>query len=278
MYMGYVVEACSDPHLVMVIERQWFDYMGYLPQHAPRGEVFRDASLTRGSTGVPHPSWNGVSFTHLTPENRDHKIEETVNYFTSRNLPFTWWTGPSTRPPNLGEHLEAHGFIHTSDMPGMAIELSMIQDDLPQPSGLRIEPVEDIVTLKKYAQVATTCFDMPAFIDNFFDIEANIGLKRFPPRRNYIGYLKGEPIASSSLLLAQGVAGIYVVGTLPEARRKGIGTAMTLAPLQEARNRGYNVGVTHSSPMGLGVYQRMGFKEYCKIGSYKWLGETAQAN
>ena len=92
------------------------------------------------------------------------------------------------------------------------------------------------------------------------------------------GYFEGEPVACSTLLLAHGVARIDCLGTIPEARRKGIGTEITLVPLREARDRGYHVGVIHSSEMAVKVYQRIGFKEYCNIGIYRWLGETAEAS
>lgn len=278
MYMSAVVEDCSDPTLAMVIERQLFECFAYLARHAPYGEVLSDALLKRVVTRIPHPLMNGIYLAQLSRENMDQTIEETLDYFTSRNLPFTWRTGPSTRPPNLGERLEAHGFNHGRDTPGMVVDLSMIKDNLAKPSGLRIEPVEDVVTLRKYIQVAATSFgrEFTPFIDNFVDIETRIGFTRFPPRRNYIGYLEGEPVACSTLLLAHGVAGIYTVGTIPEARRKGIGTEITLVPLREARDRGYHVGVIHPSEMALKVYQRIGFKEYCKIGVYRWLGETVQ--
>lgn len=276
--MGNVVEDCSDVNLAAIIERQLFECFAYYARHAPHGEVLSDESLKRVVTRIPHPMWNGVHLAQLTRENMDQTIEETLDYFKSRNLPFTWRTGPSSRPPNLGERLEAHGFHHANDTPGMAVELSKIKQDRPKPSGLIIEPVEDVDTLRKWMHVVTTSLveeGNTPFIDNLFDIEARIGFQQFPPRRNYIGYFEGDPVACSMLLLAHGVAGIYAVGTLPKARRKGIGTAITLAPLREARDRGYHVGVTHSSAMGLRVYQRIGFKEYCKIGVYRWLGGTA---
>ena len=54
------------------------------------------------------------------------------------------------------------------------------------------------------------------------------------------------------------------------------GTTLTLAPLREARAMGYRIGLLDSSNMGLGVYRRLGFQEYCKMSYYVWSGETSR--
>lgn len=54
----------------------------------------------------------------------------------------------------------------------------------------------------------------------------------------------------------------YVV-TLPEVRRRGIGASMTLRVLREARAMGYRVAVLTTSPDGIGIYRRIGFRAYC---------------
>jgi ribosomal protein S18 acetylase RimI-like enzyme len=101
-----------------------------------------------------------------------------------------------------------------------------------------------------------------------FDLFA--GLRFDIPLSNYVGYLSGQPVATSELFLGAGVAGIYWVSTLPEARRKGIGLAITQAPLLQAREMGYRLGILHSSDQGMGTYRQLGFVEKCRMGHYVW--------
>src|SRR5262249_44531774 len=93
------------------------------------------------------------------------------------------------------------------------------------------------------------------------------------PIHYYLARLDGEPVATAMLAQAAGVAGIYGVATIERARRRGIGTAVTLAPLLDARDRGYVAGVLQSSEMGYGVYARMGFTEQFRYHSYRFQPE-----
>jgi predicted acetyltransferase len=70
-----------------------------------------------------------------------------------------------------------------------------------------------------------------------------------------------------------GVAGISSVATVPEARRKGVGSAVTLEPLKEARRLGYRIATLFSSEMAVSMYQKLGFKEYCRCSLYLWISE-----
>jgi len=67
-----------------------------------------------------------------------------------------------------------------------------------------------------------------------------------------------------------GVAGIYNVATLPEARGKRIGSMITAAPLIDARERGYRISILHSTKMGYNVYRRLGYQEICRLIRYEW--------
>jgi ribosomal protein S18 acetylase RimI-like enzyme len=155
----------------------------------------------------------------------------------------------------------------------MAVDLLALKEDLASPAGLTIQTVDDEDALAQWVSAAVIGFEMPdTGEDPCFDLFAGLGFGL--PLRNYVGLLGGKPVAASQLFLATGVAGIYYVATVPETRGQGIGTAMTLAPLREARAMGYRIGILQSSEMGLSVYHRLGFEEYCRLSYGIWMGES----
>jgi ribosomal protein S18 acetylase RimI-like enzyme len=64
------------------------------------------------------------------------------------------------------------------------------------------------------------------------------------------------------------VIGLYGIGTLPAARRRGVGSALTLIPMLAARDEGYRAAILHATPDGALLYPRLGFEEYCRISRF----------
>lgn len=273
--MGEVLKDLSTPALVAAIEANQFELWAYLGR-LPEVELYEGPDMMRLVTSIPHPLFNGVMRAQLAPDDDiDATINDTLARFKSRRLPMMWWTGPSTRPADLGKHLEAQGLTRACDRSGMAADLLTLNEDVPAPSGLTSERVSDVATLKKWLHPFSVGFKLSDLAAKaFFDLSAALGFNSHLPWQSYIALLKGEPVACSSLFLAAGVAGIHNVATVPEARRQGIGTAITLAALREASALGYRVAVLHASQMGLGVYRRLGFEEHCTLSHYAWAGET----
>ena len=272
--MREILKDFSPPALIMAIEANQFELWRILAQML-QVELHHDSDMIWLSTDIPFYLCNLVGRVQFDPNDIDARIDVTLARFKSRGMPMSWWTGPATRPTDLGKYLEAHGLTHVEDYPGMAVDLLKLNVDLSVPPGLTIERVEDVEGLEKWIHPFTIGIGYPDyFVKIIFDSTAALGFGLYLPMRNYVGLMKGEPVACSTLMLGSGVAGIYNVATVPEARRQGIGTAMTLAPLREARTLGYRVAILQSSKIGLRVYRRLGFKEYCKIGMYMWTGET----
>jgi ribosomal protein S18 acetylase RimI-like enzyme len=173
----------------------------------------------------------------------------------------------------LGELLVRHGLACVENEPGMAIDLLTLGDGLTTPPALAIERVGDVEGLRQWCDIFALAFGLPdGAMEAMLDVEVDLGAGRYSWRRLYVGRLRGEPVATSLLFLGAGVAGIYGVGTVPDARGQGIGKAMTVVPMLEARAMGYRIGVLHASSMGLGVYRQLGFREYCRLCRYVWPG------
>jgi GNAT superfamily N-acetyltransferase len=219
---------------------------------------------------VPFPLFNHVYFSSLSQEEgTEAKIEEVKQHFAAHQVPFMWSVGPFTRPSDLGARLESYGLAHADDLPGMAVDLQALNEDIPFPAELAIERVSDAEMLKNYIEVLRVGFEMPGFVsEGFFELCTAVGLTEESPLRNYVGRLEGEVVTTTSLALVAGVAGIYNVATLPKVRRQGLGAATTLAALLEARQLGYRIGILQSSAMGMSVYRGLGFEQYSTYSVY----------
>ena len=76
----------------------------------------------------------------------------------------------------------------------------------------------------------------------------------------YLGHVDGEPVATSLAVTAEGVVTLFNVATAPEARRRGYGAAMTMAPALAARSQGVAVAALQSTEAGFPVYERLGYR------------------
>jgi GNAT superfamily N-acetyltransferase len=144
------------------------------------------------------------------------------------------------------------------------------------PENLEITLVNDIESLKHWVRIAMVGFEIPDDIFNdLFELELSLGIDSKQQYIRFLGWWKGLPVATSALYLDAGVAGVYYVATLPEARRQRFATSLVLAALRKARALKYCVGTLQASEMGVNVYTQIGFQEYCKMGLYLWTGKAS---
>jgi ribosomal protein S18 acetylase RimI-like enzyme len=172
---------------------------------------------------------------------------------------------------DLRARLERHGFLLEPAF-GMAVDLQAGSPPrVPHQSAIEIEPAEDAATMETWTRVLCESFGAsPRFGDAFVDLAAAIGLDASSPFRHFLASVDGQPVATCSLFLGAGVAGIYDVATLAQHRRRGVGSFVTRAAMNEARSLGYRMVILHSSTSGVGIYRSLGFREVCSIGQHVW--------
>ena len=80
--------------------------------------------------------------------------------------------------------------------------------------------------------------------------------------------IDGEMVAAALAYDFGGDSGIYNVGTVERARRRGLGTALTAAQVHDARARGCRTASLQSTPMAERVYSAVGFRDLGRILEY----------
>jgi GNAT superfamily N-acetyltransferase len=260
----------SPGAMIQAIEENTIEFLLTLGR-AAGSEERHDPYLHWTIGGSPIAYHNCIVRAQLPSKAVDAAIHAAIERFQAYHVSGSWHIGPSMRPTDLGTRLTAHGFTHGGDESGMAVDLRVLREDVPVADALIIERVTDEQELNVWTNTLAVGFGEgereAAWVGEMY---RKIGLADDRPWRHYLGRLNGEPVATASLFLGAGVAGIYFVFTVPQARRQGIGAAITCVALDDARALGYRIGVLGSSAMGYPVYRRLGFQEYCKIGIYEW--------
>jgi ribosomal protein S18 acetylase RimI-like enzyme len=270
-----VDDILTHPTQAELIAATEVNYIAYFEGFAclPRCEFHRDDEITWFIANGP--PGDGVLHTQLSPERAAETIDEVLTMLKARVEEGWWQVLPSCQPPDLASRLQARGLVKTESRPVMTVDVTMLKDTASIPTNLHIERVKDVTMLHDWFMASVAGFEADAEIEQvYFDAYAALGFAMDAPFHHYVGYLKGEPVTSSTLLLAAGLAGIYDVSTVPAARRQGFGRAITIAPLLEASSRGYRYAVLQSSEEGYNVYRSFGFETLYTEENYLWQRET----
>jgi GNAT superfamily N-acetyltransferase len=209
-------------------------------------------------TGVEDNTFNGVVRAQLSEAHVDEVIDAVTSRLRERNIPHQWFLNVDSRPPNLEQLLVAHGWARLREGIGMTVDLSAIASPFPPPPDLTIERVVDEEGVALWGT-------FHRYLENDQRDEPrerlyiSLGLAGDQPLRHYIARLGGEPVGALSLFLGREAAAIYNVEVAPARQRRGVGTAMTQAVLEEARKLGSRVGVVGPTRESRSMYERLGF-------------------
>ena len=223
--------------------------------------------ITYGPKQRPSAFFDTVIWARFPEPGADRRLDETLAALGFPERPLIWLVTPSSTPADLGERLLRRDFVLRTDLPGMAVRLDEVRPEEPPP-GLEIEVVSDLERLTALNSVTSAGFGMPPGLADLF-LRAYSSIPFDDPRWvPYVGLLDGEVVASTILMHDGDAAGLYAVAVLPECQRRGIGGALTLRALADARDRGVSLVTLRASDAGASMYARIGFREFCRIRQY----------
>jgi GNAT superfamily N-acetyltransferase len=111
--------------------------------------------------------------------------------------------------------------------------------------------------LSEHVDVASVGYGMPrawlAALDGSTLLDQDFGA-------GLVADVEGEPAATGISIVSGDWVGLFIIGTVPAYRRRGLGAALTARLVVDAVARnGVSRAVLQSSLMGMGVYERLGF-------------------
>jgi ribosomal protein S18 acetylase RimI-like enzyme len=233
------------------------DAWGRLARSVPGGWVEEASGLRCIATGSPSPSFNLA----LSGEGlRDPQValDAAHERFDEPGLPWLL-----KLQPELDHDLVVHARRRGLDLDEEPVYVMPIRPwaataPLPSASPLSIV-VAGTDTIDDAVHCFADAFDAdPAAVGRLF----GPNLLTIPTFTVFVGYLAGEPVATSMLATTRssGLAGVYSVATRPAHHGRGFGTALTAAALTAAAEQGYGTAVLEPSPSGAPMYRRMGFE------------------
>jgi GNAT superfamily N-acetyltransferase len=286
--MEEVLRGVGDERLALATQENLFALFRAMASSLG-GDVVERHDLSMHHASPSNPMFKGVWATHLMGDEVDAAVDEVLAWFHERDAPFVfWWTGPGSMPGDLGERLTERGFHPMAEQaerfpgikatsrgsPCMVADLAtMNRRALGEvPDGFSVEPVRDEEDLEGFVEILVEAMTIPPPIAGAWAQAAHASGIGTTPWRMYLGRLDGEPVATNMLFNGAGVASVYGVATRPAHRGKGIGGAITLAPLLEARDEGYEHAVLFSSLEGVHAYERIGFRMTSQwLDRYLWM-------
>jgi GNAT superfamily N-acetyltransferase len=161
--------------------------------------------------------------------------------------------------PAVAEAAPGLGLVaDTWALPGLVLE--PVPEPIPAgPRELQLAVVEDATNLEAWYAAAGN--GMRTVIPASFAFDPAVWM--------VVGSVEGTPVCTSIVVRSEHAHGIYAVGTVEDARRRGYGAAVTWAAIEAGRRAwGDRPVILQSSEMGDRVYRAMGFREICRYVLY----------
>ena len=215
------------------------------------GSVCSSGGLTWTQAGVRGPSM--IPFPALSDDTAGEELDHLIaSYLQHPPKGAGCWSLEPPQPADLGVRLLARGFQPGWRPCWMALDLRGLPIAGGWPKGLSItlDNHSNLLKVKDLPYVNVVIPAPPSLEDN-------------PGRwARFVATLHGKVVAQSVVFLSTGelgAAGIYQVGVVPHARRKGIGQAVTRAACLYAREKGYRYAVLNATDAGRRTYEQLGF-------------------
>jgi hypothetical protein len=212
-----------------------------------------------GAGSHSHPVISNAAFRTADDFDAEELVAQAKTFFGERERGFSVWTrGDEAADRDLVAAVESAGLQFIYEMPEMT--LAARAPERPLPSGAELRKVSSSAEIEDYWRIAAASYESLGFPPEAFGFYTNHAGLLAPNVAAFIAYLDGEPVSIAMTIVSHGVAGIYWVGSLEQARGKGLGRAVTIAATNAGFDLSADVASLQASPMGKPIYAEMGYE------------------
>lgn len=212
------------------------------------------------ATGLDYAPCNGIVEKDLSRPLTNEEIDDAIRFFSSKNLPFIWWSSAKI--------LESKNFQFGGILTGVALDLSKELPTQQEPVHIKIKKVESIKDLQAFTSLAAVFALTPKATQQWLDL--NIALLQKNKQINFLAFYHEIPVGTVTLATEGPYVSIWNLVTLAEYRKRGIGTALVQAALQEAKSLKCDHAMAILMPKGMasGIFAKLGFKDVIEFPFY----------
>lgn len=225
----------------------------------PGATVEAGSGWLLGAGSHPHPVISNAAFRLDDDADPAELIARARAFFGARGRGFSLWArGGCPEDRDLIAAAESAELQCVYEMPEMTMEEPA--GTRPLPPGAELRQVSSKAASEDYWRVAAASYPSIGFPPEVFGFYTNHEGLMAENVAAFIAYLDGEPASVAMTIVGHGVAGIYWVGSLEQARGKGLGRATTAAATNAGFDLGADTASLQASPMGKPIYAAMGYE------------------
>ena len=241
----------SEDELVALANENFVASFRKLAEHTPTGEVRERRGVFAFVSGLPLSLFNGCV---VVERARPDDLDAGLSWVAARRVPHRLFVAAELEA-EVAYAEAAHGLERDPvPYPGMVLSPIPVPPELP--GDVRVVPCRRSRVATSSSGSARRPVSRASLAETLFSRSflADVDVQAF------VGRLDGQPVGYSLAIRSAGATGVYNVGTLPAARRRGVGTALTWAAVASGQAAGFDCAVLQSSEMAVSMYEAMGFR------------------
>jgi GNAT superfamily N-acetyltransferase len=152
-------------------------------------------------------------------------------------------------------------FVQAIPMTGMAGNILPMA--APGHPALRFKRILDEATIQDFAELNCVSYGVPVETGRSLVKEHSLWYQH---AYGFVGYAGGKAVSTATAIINENCLFLFLVATMPEARRKGYGEAVVRLALQTAYEAtGISRTVLHATEAGYPLYLRLGYQQTVKF-------------